>query len=140
MRLCNVSTSFTGPQSSPLLIHDVSCGGGAERKAGAATHLVPRGAVMKNHSRCHKLDTSGKEPFGHGASMPLLIMAPPHSACRPLIIFGFTLKVLMWGDAVEGLTHDDERRDVKDGIRSQIMEIEPVIEHKPSNKGIKAKA
>ena len=34
MRLYNIGTSFTGPQFSPLLIHDVSCGGGAERKAG----------------------------------------------------------------------------------------------------------
>ena len=46
----------------------------------------------------------------------------------------------VWGDAEEGLRHDDERRDVKDGIWSQIMEIEPVIERKPSNKGIKTKA
>ena len=45
----------------------------------------------------------------------------------------------VWGDAEEGFAHDDERRDVKDGIRSQIMEIEPVEEHKPSNKGIKTK-
>jgi len=34
MRLCNIGTSFAGPQFSPLLIHDVSCGGGPEQKAG----------------------------------------------------------------------------------------------------------
>ena len=46
MRLCNVGTSLTGPQSSPLLTHDASYGKGAERKAGAAARFVPRGAVM----------------------------------------------------------------------------------------------
>ena len=46
MRLCNISTSFAGPQISPLLIHDISCGGGPERKAGVAAYFVPRGVVM----------------------------------------------------------------------------------------------
>ena len=32
-------------QLSPLLIHDISCGWGLERKVGAATHLALRGAV-----------------------------------------------------------------------------------------------
>ena len=34
MRLCNIGTSFTGPQFSPLLIHDVSCGGGLSERQG----------------------------------------------------------------------------------------------------------
>ena len=33
-------------QLSPLLIHDINCGGGPERKAGAAAHLALLGAVM----------------------------------------------------------------------------------------------
>ena len=33
-------------QLSPLLIHDISYGGGPERKAGEATHLALLGAVM----------------------------------------------------------------------------------------------
>ena len=40
MRLRNVGTSLTGPQSSPLLTHDASCGGGPERKAGAAALIT----------------------------------------------------------------------------------------------------
>ena len=32
-------------QLRPLLIHDISCGGGPERKAGAAAHLALLGAV-----------------------------------------------------------------------------------------------
>ena len=46
MRHGNIGTSLIDPQSSPLLTHDASCGGGAERKAGAAAHFVPRGDVM----------------------------------------------------------------------------------------------
>ena len=34
------------PQSSPLLTHDTSRGGGPERKAGGATYWVPLGAVI----------------------------------------------------------------------------------------------
>ena len=37
---------LAGPQLSPLLIHDIGCGGGPEWKAGAAAHLVLLGAVM----------------------------------------------------------------------------------------------
>ena len=32
--------------AQPLLIHDITCGGGPERKVGAATHLALRGPVM----------------------------------------------------------------------------------------------
>ena len=46
MRPCNKGTSLDGPQLSPLLTYDASCGGGPERKAGGATHLVPLGAVI----------------------------------------------------------------------------------------------
>ena len=45
MQLCKVCTSSTDPQSSPLLIHDASCGGGPEQNAGIAAHLVLRGSV-----------------------------------------------------------------------------------------------
>ena len=43
--LCSIGTSLAGPQLSPLLIHDISCGGGPGQKVGAATHLALRGAV-----------------------------------------------------------------------------------------------
>ena len=43
------------------------------------------------------------------------------------------------GNVKEGLTYDDKRRDVKEGIRGQIMEIQPIIEHEPPNKGVQSK-
>ena len=46
MRPYNKGASLDGPQLSPLLTHDASYGGGPERKAGGATHVVPLGAVM----------------------------------------------------------------------------------------------
>ena len=46
----------------------------------------------------------------------------------------------VWGDVEEGLTHDDERRDVEEGIRGQIVEILPVIVHKTSDKGVQGKS
>ena len=43
-------------------------------------------------------------------------------------------------DAEEGLTHDDERRDVEDEIRGQIMETQAVVEHEPPDKGMEWEA
>ena len=37
-------------------------------------------------------------------------------------------------DAEEGLAHDDEHRDVEDGIRGQIVEIQAIVEHEPLDK------
>ena len=33
-------------------------------------------------------------------------------------------------DAKEGLTHDNKCRDIEDGVGGQIMEVQPVVEHK----------
>ena len=46
----------------------------------------------------------------------------------------------MGADAEESLAHDDERRDVEDEVRGQIMEIQAVVEHEPPDKGVKWKA
>ena len=39
-------------------------------------------------------------------------------------------------DAEEGLAHDDERRDVEDEVRGQIVEIQAVIKHEPPDEGM----
>ena len=41
----------------------------------------------------------------------------------------------MWGDVEKSLAHDNERRDMEDGVWSQIMKIQPIIEHEPPHKG-----
>ena len=38
-------------------------------------------------------------------------------------------------DAEESLAHDDERRDVEDEIRGQIVEIQAIVEHEPRTNG-----
>ena len=43
----------------------------------------------------------------------------------------------MWSDLQEGLTDDDEGRDVEEGIRGQIMEIQLVVVHETSDEGMK---
>ena len=42
----------------------------------------------------------------------------------------------MWGDAEEGLAHDDKHRDIEDEIRGQIMEIQAVVEHEPPDEWV----
>ena len=39
-------------------------------------------------------------------------------------------------DAEEGLVHDDKRRDVEDEIGGQIMEVQPVVEHKSADEWV----
>ena len=46
----------------------------------------------------------------------------------------------MGADAEESLAHDDKRRDVEDEIWGQIMEIHAVVEHEPSDEGMKWEA
>ena len=46
----------------------------------------------------------------------------------------------MWRDAEEGLTHDDERQDVKERIWGQIVKIHPVVEHETPYKGVKGES
>ena len=43
-------------------------------------------------------------------------------------------------DAEEDLTHDDERRDVEDEVRCQIMEVQAVVEYEPPDERVKRKA
>ena len=43
-------------------------------------------------------------------------------------------------DAEKGLAHDNERRDVEDEIRGQIMEIQAVVELESPDKGMKWEA
>ena len=40
---------------------------------------------------------------------------------------------------MEGLAHDDERRNVEDEIRSEIMEIQAIVEHESPDKWVKRK-
>ena len=40
----------------------------------------------------------------------------------------------------KSLAHDNERRDMEDGVRSQIMKIHPIIKHEPLHKRIKGEA
>ena len=42
-------------------------------------------------------------------------------------------------DAEESLAHDDERRDVEDEVRGQIMEVQPIIEHEAADKWMEGK-
>ena len=42
----------------------------------------------------------------------------------------------VWGDTEKCLTHDDERRDVEEGIQGQIVEIQPVKVHETSDEGM----
>ena len=46
----------------------------------------------------------------------------------------------MGPDAEEGLAHDDKHRDVEDEIGGQIMKIQPVVEHEPTDKRVKGKS
>ena len=39
-------------------------------------------------------------------------------------------------DAEESLAHDDKRRDVEDKVRGQIVEIQAIVEHEPSDKWV----
>jgi len=64
---------------------------------------------------------------------------PPLDHLR-LDIEGLEPQAKVRGSVEEGLTYDDERQDVKEGIRGQIMEIQPIIEHEPPNKGVQSEA
>ena len=46
----------------------------------------------------------------------------------------------MGADAEESLAHDDKRRDVEDKVRGQIMEIQAIVEHEPSDKWVEREA
>ena len=45
----------------------------------------------------------------------------------------------MGPDAEESLTHDDERRNVEDEVRGQIMKVQPVVEHKTMDEWMEGK-
>ena len=40
----------------------------------------------------------------------------------------------------KGLAHDNEGRDVEDGVWSQIVEIQPVVEHETPHEGVEGEA
>ena len=40
----------------------------------------------------------------------------------------------------EGLAHDDKHRDVEDEIGGQIMEVQPVVEHEPTDKWVEGES
>ena len=42
-------------------------------------------------------------------------------------------------DAEEGLTHDDERQDIEDEVRGQIVEVQAIVEHEPPDERVKRK-
>ena len=73
----------------------------------------------------------------------MLTMAPPHSACSPLTTLGFTLKIfshnLKCGEMRRKAAHDDECRDVEEGIGGYIMKIDPVVVHKAANEWVEGK-
>ena len=46
----------------------------------------------------------------------------------------------MWGDVEKSLAHDNERRDMEDGVWSQIMKVQPIIKHEPPHKGVEGEA
>ena len=45
----------------------------------------------------------------------------------------------MGADAEKGLARDDKRRDVENEVRSQIVEIQAVVEHEPPDKWVEWK-
>ena len=45
----------------------------------------------------------------------------------------------MGPDAEESLTHDDERRNVEDEVRGQIMKLQPVVKHKTADEWVERK-
>ena len=65
-----------------------------------------------------------------------------HVAPRSSLVYfkGLEPQAKVRGNTEEGLTHNNKCRDVKKGIRGQIMKIQPVIEHKTPNKGIPSEA
>ena len=46
----------------------------------------------------------------------------------------------MGPDAEKGLAHNDKRRDVEDEVRCQIMKIQPVIEHEPTDEWVEGES
>ena len=40
----------------------------------------------------------------------------------------------------KSLAHNNERRDMEDSVWSQIMKIQPIVEHQPPHKGIEGEA
>ncbi len=46
----------------------------------------------------------------------------------------------MGADAKERLAHDDKRRDVEDEVWGQIVEIQVVVEHEPTDKGVEGES
>lgn len=79
---------------------------------------------MYNHSRCHRSEVSLKVPFGQVVLVSLLtaLRLFPIDHLR-LHIKGLKPQAKVWGDSKEGLARNDERRDVKKGVRSEIVEI-----------------
>ena len=45
----------------------------------------------------------------------------------------------MGPDAEVGLTHDDERRNVEDEVRGQIMKVQPIVEHETTDEWMEGK-
>ena len=43
-------------------------------------------------------------------------------------------------DAEEGLSHDDKRRDVEGEVWRQIVEVQAVVEHDPTDKWVEGKS
>ena len=46
----------------------------------------------------------------------------------------------MGADAEKSLAHDDKRRDVEDEVRSQIVQIQAIVEHEPPDKWVEKEA
>ena len=57
-----------------------------------------------------------------------------------LNIEGLQLQAEVGLDAEEGLAHDDKRRDVEDEIGGQIVKVQPVVEHEPTDKRVEGKS
>ena len=88
---------------------------------------------------------STKVPSSHVTWDILPTIAPPHSAWLRFTTFGLTLKVLShkpkWGWMQRKASHTTINAEiVEDEIGGQIMKIQPVVEHEPTDKWVEGKS
>ena len=77
----------------------------------------------------------GPPTYGRPAALRL---TPPDHLRRH--IEGLQPQAEVGGDAEEGFADDNKCRNMEDGLRSQVVEILPIVKHEPSHKRIHREA
>ena len=75
--------------------------------------------------------------FAHHGASALRLLADHHLR---LHVEGLQPQAEVGLDAEEGLAHNDKRRDVEDEIGGQIVKVQPVVEHEPTDKQVEGKS